>query len=131
MSFMADEDWITTGDAARLTGRDTSAFRWAITHRQVRAIKHDGLWRMRRQDALAWHRQAKLHPLPGRRRVYEDVAALLTEYGSLDPDELSLLLGVHVGNARKHLAILCKQGRARRDADGQWYPDGDGHAVAC
>jgi hypothetical protein len=30
------------------------------------------------------------------------------------------VLGVHVGNARKYLAILAAQGRAERSKDGQW-----------
>jgi hypothetical protein len=45
---------------------------------------------------------------------------LLDEFGTLTFLELAELLGVHIGNARKYLAILAKQGRAERLPDGQW-----------
>ena len=56
------------------------------------------------------------------RRAYDRAAEMLAEYGSVTPDELAELLRVHVGNARKHLAILGNQGRAHRHDDGEWFP---------
>jgi predicted ArsR family transcriptional regulator len=115
-------EWITTADAGRLTGRPAQVFRAAIGKAQIPAVKDgDGFWRMPRDEALAWDARTPRRPRPGHQvRGYQQVATLLEEFGTLNVDELSALLGVHAGNVRKHLAILDRQGRARRRVDGQW-----------
>jgi hypothetical protein len=121
MAFTSAE-WITTADAGRLTGRPAQVFRAAIGKAQIPAVKDgDGFWRMPRDEALAWDARTPRRPRPGHQlRGYQQVAALLEEFGTLNVGELTALLGVHSGNARKHLAMLARQGRARRRADGQW-----------
>jgi hypothetical protein len=115
-------EWITTAEAGRLTGRPAHVFRAAISKAQIPAVKDgDGFWRMPPDDALAWHARTPRKPRPSRQaRGYQQVAALLEEFGTLNVGELTALLGVHSGNARKHLAILARQGRAHRRPDGQW-----------
>ena len=113
---------LTTVEAARVVDRDERTVRYAIAHQQLPAAKdNDGHWLLRPEDVMAWNtraRRLRLHCPPT--RAWDRAAALLSDYGSLSAEELAELLGIHVGNARKHLAILAKQGRARRLGDGQW-----------
>jgi hypothetical protein len=122
MSFTESDGWITTAEAARLTGRPAVAFRGAIDANRITAVKDpDGHWLMPRDEAMAWHAQARRCAMPNRTgQGYRQVAALLQEHGSLDSAEVTALLGIHPGNARKHLAVLAKLGWAQRRADGQW-----------
>jgi excisionase family DNA binding protein len=45
-----DQDLITTGQAAQLTGREPSTFRYALMRGDVRARQVGTLWLMRRED---------------------------------------------------------------------------------
>jgi predicted HTH transcriptional regulator len=82
----------------------------------------EGFWRIRREDLVAWNEKAPRLARQPKLRPSDRVAELLAEYGSVTTEELAELLMVHVGNARKHLAILANQGRAHRHSDGEWFP---------
>ena len=91
----------------------------------MQASKAGGVWYVRHDDLLDWDRQTK-RPVSTRSPAWERTEGLVAKYGSVSPEELAELAGIHVGNARKHLAILAKQGRAERLADGQWVLTGTG-----
>jgi Helix-turn-helix domain len=119
---MSRQPLLTTKDAAALIGRSPAAVRCALKRGQLQGEPRRDGWRLRRDDVLAW---AATHPStnrPPRRLHHEEAAALLNEYGSIVADELALLMQVHVGNARKYLAILAVQGRAHRTSGGEWLP---------
>ena len=81
----------------------------------------DGFWRVELSDLLAWSASSakgRGNPLPTPRT--EEVVQLLTDWGSASAEEIAMVLHLHVGNARKYLAILAAQGRAERQSDGQW-----------
>ncbi len=121
MSFTVDvSELLTTRQAAELVGRSPAAVKQALNGRRIPGIRVDGFWRVRREDVLAWEARAPRYPSV-KKRAYERSAELLAEYGSLTPDELSKLQAVHVGNARKYLAILSTEGRAHRHNDGEWF----------
>ncbi len=122
MSFPETEGWISTAEAARLTGRPAVGFRNAIDANRIAAVKDpNGHWLMPVQEALAWHARARRCNMPNRTgQGYRQVAALLQEYGSLDSAEVAALLDIHPGNVRKHLAVLAKLGWAERQTNGQW-----------
>jgi excisionase family DNA binding protein len=69
---------------------------------------------------MAWHARARWIPCPSSSRPWNRAADMLAEYGAMTSEELAHLLGLNSGNARKHLAILAKEGRAERLPDGQW-----------
>lgn len=73
---------------------------------------------------MQWDAKAPRYP-GAKRQAYERAADVLADYGSVTPVELSKLLGIHAGNARKYLAILAAEGRAHRHTDGEWFPGGD------
>ena len=58
-------------------------------------------------------------------RAHDRAAEVLAEYGWVTPYELSKFQGIHVGNARKYLALLAIEGRAHRHDDGEWFPGRD------
>lgn len=134
---LSEDAMLTTREAGRLVGRSDGAVRKALMrgrlagerHRDQR--DHRDYWLVRTADVLSWaENNPKGHgpilPLPRT----EEVAELLREYGSASAEELSQLLQVHVGNARKYLAILGAQGRAKRDPDGQWVLITDAEGAA-
>ena len=126
MSFVVgDSDLLTTRQAAELVGRQLDSVKRALNHGVIPGRRVDGFWRVRREDVLAWDARARRRSYPNRKRGYDRAAEVLGEYGSVTPDELAQLLMVHVGNARKHLAILGNQGRAHRHDDGVWFPGPD------
>jgi Helix-turn-helix domain len=123
MSFVVDDsDLLTTRQAAELVGRQPDSVKRALNHGLIPGRRIDGFWRVRREDVLAWDARASRYSYPNRKRGYDRAAEMLAEYGSVTPAELAELLMVHVGNARKHLAILGNQGRAHRHDDGEWFP---------
>lgn len=134
MSFALDTRLITTSQASKLVNREESSVRWGIAQGTLPARPDDaGHWLLVPEDVIAWDRRTQRRPRCGRIRAWEHAAGLLADYGSLSAEELAELSDIHVGNARKHLAILAKQGRARRLADGQWVlidPAGEGQGVA-
>lgn len=119
MSSIEIEELLTTTAAAAAVGVSQSAVRVAINEGRLTGSKAGGVWYVTRSDLLAWDRATK-RPVFTRVPVWEHSAAILAEYGSLSAEELAVLADIHVGNARKHLAILAKQGRAERRPDGQW-----------
>lgn len=123
MSFTLGSGLLTTTQASKLVNREESSVRWAIAHGKLPATASKrGYWRLAAEDVIAWDKRTPRIHRGDRTRAWEHAAAYLAEYGSLSAEELAELSGIHVGNARKHLAILAKQGRARRLADGQWVP---------
>lgn len=113
---------LTTRQAAELVGRSPDSVKRALNFGTLPGRRVDGFWRVRPEDVLAWDARACRQPSRTKKRAYDRAAELLGEYGSATPDELAQLLMVHVGNARKHLAILGNQGRAHRHHDGEWFP---------
>lgn len=113
---------LTTTEAAELVRRNERTVRRAISDRRLPAQDEGGHWLVRPEDVLAWDRRTQRRHITHRPQAaaWERAAALLADYGSLSAEELAELAGIHVGNARKHLAILAKQGRAKRLNDGQW-----------
>jgi len=126
MSFgLDDSDLLTTRQAAELVGRQPDSVKRALNHGVIPGRRIDGFWHVRREDVLAWDARACRQPSRTSKRAYDRAAELLGEYGSVTPDELAQLLMIHVGNARKHLAILGNQARAHRHDDGEWFPGPD------
>jgi excisionase family DNA binding protein len=125
MSLVVDDSQLlTTRQAAELVGRSPDTVKRSLNLGVLPGRHVAGFWRVRREDVLAWDARAPRRP-PPKKRAYERAAEVLAEYGSATPDELSKLLGVHVGNARKYLAILVNEGRAHRHDDGEWFPGPD------
>jgi hypothetical protein len=122
MQSVADQRVVTTGIAAKLTHRAESSIREAIARQVLSASFENGRWMIAPSDLFEWDQKAQRRSHASSRTSWDRSAELLAEYGSLNTDELAELVGVHPGNARKHLAILAKQGRAERLADGQWVP---------
>ncbi len=116
-----DLGWLTTRQAGNLVGRSAATVKRALNLGILPGRRVDGFWRVRREDVVAWDARACRKP-PRTSRAYDRTGALLDEYGSATPDEISKLQGVHVGNARKYLAILAAEGRAHRHDDGEWFP---------
>jgi hypothetical protein len=112
---------LTTHEAGRLVGRSEGAVRKALGRGTLRGQRDREIWHVRAADVVAWaacSRSGPGNPLPAPRT--EDTVHILREYESASAEEVATLLGVHPGNARKYLAMLALQGRARRRADGQW-----------
>lgn len=103
-------------------GRSGTAVREACVRGTLPGRKDsDGFWRVEVSDLLAWSASSpkgRGTPLPTPRT--EEVVQLLTDWGSASAEEVATVLHLHVGNARKYLAILAAQGRAERQSDGQW-----------
>ena len=119
--LVSDDTMLTTTQAGKLVGRTGDAVRMAILTGALPGHRQRDYWLVRAGDVLAWGARArKLHwrKLPAPRT--DEVLALLDEYGSASAEEIAKLLQVHVGNARKYLAILGLEGRAERNPDGQW-----------
>ncbi len=121
MAFATDERLLTTREAADLVGRAPDTIKYSIRHGLLPGERIEGFWRVRAEDVVAWDAQARRLPC-NKRRAYERAADVLAEYGSVTPVELSKLLGVHEGNARKYLAILAAEDRAHRHTGGEWFP---------
>ena len=120
-SGLSENSMLTTREAGSLVGRSDAAVRRALTRGRLAGERSRDYWLVRAGDVLSWATHSpKGHgpilPLPRT----EEVAGLLEEYGSASAEEVSRLLQVHVGNARKYLAILGSEGRAKRGPDGQW-----------
>jgi excisionase family DNA binding protein len=123
MSLVTDtSDVLTTREAAELVGRSMDSIKRSLNHGTLRGHHVEGFWRIRREDLVAWNEKAPRLARQPKLRPSDRVAELLAEYGSVTTEELAELLMVHVGNARKHLAILANQGRAHRHSDGEWFP---------
>lgn len=123
MAFSLRDDLLTTAEVAKLTGRAQATLRGAIASGTLMPYDRtpEGHWLILRDEALRWAQR----PVTFHRRHYDSpaadrTAALLAEHGPLTATNLAALTDVHVGNARKHLAQLAKQGRAERLADGNW-----------
>lgn len=124
-------DRLTTTEAAALTGRQLDTIRHAILQGRLPGIREDGRWWVEPEAVLAWHRKSQRHGPRRRPPAYEGSARLIAEYHSLSAEELSDLAGIHVGNARKHLVFLARQGRVVKLDDGQWVlTDNDEEGVA-
>ena len=119
--LVSDDTMLTTTQAGKLVGRTGDAVRMAILTGALPGHRQRDHWLVRAGDVLAWGARArKLHwrKLPVPRT--DEVVTLLQEYGTASAEEVARLLQVHVGNARKYLAILGLEGRAERRPDGQW-----------
>jgi predicted Rossmann fold nucleotide-binding protein DprA/Smf involved in DNA uptake len=120
MSFVVEQDVITTGTAAKLTHRAESSVRAAIARQTLAASFKDGRWLIKPSDLFEWDRKTDRRRQIRSCTSWDRAAELLAEYGPMSVAEMAQLLGIHVGNVRKHLAILAKQGRVHRLPDGQW-----------
>jgi DNA-directed RNA polymerase specialized sigma24 family protein len=121
MSFLyAQSERLTTREVAVLTGRSQGAVRTAILEGRLAGERQLDGWRVTREEALAWHARTRRIPCPSSSRPWNRAADMLAEYGAMTSEELARLLELNSGNARKHLAILAKEGRAERLPDGQW-----------
>jgi excisionase family DNA binding protein len=123
MSFVVADGMLTTIEASLLVRRHESSVREAIARRILPATNQGGRWLIRRDDLLTWDQRAQRRPRTkrGTAAPWQRAAQLLAEFGPLSAGELAQLSGgIHPGNARKHLAILANQGRAKRRPDGQW-----------
>lgn len=112
---------LTTTEAGKLVGRTDGAVRMAIWSGSLAGDRQRDYWLVRAGDVLAWAartRKGCWRKLPVPRT--EEVVDLLAEYGSASAEEVARLLRVHIGNARKYLALLGQEGRAERRPDGQW-----------
>jgi hypothetical protein len=119
MSFDSADVLLTTRQAAELTGRTQAAVKQAIGHGVLPGTRQIDGWRVKRSDALVWHKRTRVVAKRSIRQ-WDRAAELLEEHGSLSAEELAPLIGRHSGNARKYLAILKAEGRAERLPDGQW-----------
>jgi hypothetical protein len=117
----SDDAVLGTSEAGRLVGRTEGAIRGAIHQGSLPAERGRDFWYVRASDVLAWAartRRGRGKSLAKPRT--DEVVELLEEYGAVSSDDVAALLQVHPGNARKYLAMLGLQGRARRQDDGQW-----------
>lgn len=120
---MSFEQLLSTTQAAQLVGRAPSSIRDACISGALHASKDArAAWWVREEDLLAWDSRARRRHLKPRlpQPRTDEVVMLLADWGAGTPEEVAAALGVHVGNARKYLAVLAGQGRARRLEDGQW-----------
>ncbi len=125
MSFVADtSELLTTRQAAELVGRSPDTVKWSLISGGLPGVHVDGFWRVRREDVLAWDARTERRARR-KTRAHDRAAEVLAEYGSVTPYELSKFQGIHVGNARKYLALLAIEGRAHRHDDGEWFPGRD------
>jgi excisionase family DNA binding protein len=125
MSFVADtSELLTTRQAAELVGRSPDTVKRSLRLGGLPGVHVDGFWRVRREDVLAWDARAQRRT-SHRKRAHDRAAEVLAEYGSVTPYELATFQGIHVGNARKYLALLAIEGRAHRHDDGEWFPGPD------
>jgi hypothetical protein len=118
---VSDDAMLTTTEAGNLVGRTNGAVRMAIWNGSLPGQRQRDHWLVRAGDVLAWAARTQRHhwrKLPAPRT--DEVVTLLQEYGTASAEEVARLLQVHVGNARKYLAILGLEGRAERRPDGQW-----------
>jgi hypothetical protein len=134
MSF-ADSalDVLTTPQAAALVGRHESSLKHALADGKLPGVRTFAGWQIRREDVIAWDHQARRYRR-GRTATWNQAADLLATHGPATAAEVADLLDINVGNARKHLAILAKEGRAQRGPDGRWIltgPDEARQSVAC
>ena len=122
MSSAQDDVMLSTTAAGLLIGRSGTAVREACVRGTLPGSKDsDGFWRVQVSDVLAWSASStrgRGNPLPTPRT--EEVVRLLADWGSASADEIATVLRLHVGNARKYLAMLAAEGRAERRSDGQW-----------
>jgi hypothetical protein len=112
---------LTTTEAGRLVGRTGTAIRHAVLQGRLTGVWERDHWLVREDEVRAWaarRRPGRGSPAPVPRS--EDVVGVLAEYGSATTEEVGRLLGIHPGNARKYLAMLGLEGRARRRTDSQW-----------
>jgi excisionase family DNA binding protein len=126
-------DVLTTPQAAALVGRHESSLKHALADGKLPGVRTFAGWQIRREDVMAWDQQARRYRR-GRAATWNHAADMLAAHGPATAAEIADLLGIHAGNARKHLAILAKKGRARRGPDGQWAltnPNEVGQSVAC
>lgn len=119
-------DLLTTTEAGELIGRTQDAVRIAINLGYLRAVNERGRWYIERDALVAWDKRARRF-VRTRTPSWERAAEIIAEYGSVSAAELAQLAGIHIGNARKHLAILAKNGRVRCLDDGQWVLLGRQH----
>jgi len=131
MQSVLDHSVVTTGTAAKLTRRAESSIRQAIARQVLPASFQSGRWMIAATDLFEWDQKAQRRSHASRCAARDRSAEILAEYGPLSADELAELVGVHPGNARKHLALLAKQGRAQRLPDGQWIPTAFEHHGAA
>jgi hypothetical protein len=126
------DDLLSTPQAATLVGRHESSLKHALADGKLAGVRTFAGWRIRREDVIAWDRHARRFPR-GSAATWNHAADVLASQGPLTATEVAVNLGIHVGNARKHLAILAKHDRARRDPEGRWHlttPEVD-QSVAC
>jgi hypothetical protein len=116
-----DDEIITTGEAARLTGRSQNIFRWAVSQGTLSTAGRTelGSLLLRTSDVLEWHKNHRRLTITGS-KPWNAAADGLAVLGAATAEELAAYLGIHPGNARKYLLILQAQARAERAADGQW-----------
>jgi excisionase family DNA binding protein len=110
---------LTTTQAGDLVGVSQGAVRIAVLQGRLKGAKVGGVWYVEREELLEWRRHTRSVG-PRCHQPWERVAAALGDYSSASADELSRLCDLHVGNVRKYLAILAKDRRVERLADGQW-----------
>lgn len=121
METASSERLLTTTEAAELVGRTQAVVRTAICQGKLPAAGRTRLGHhlLRYEDVLDWvQRYPTYRPHPANR--WNNTAAALSELGPATVEELGAYLSLHPGNVRKHLLILAAQGRAQREADGQW-----------
>ncbi|MDQ6839818.1 MAG: hypothetical protein M3137_16205 [Actinomycetota bacterium] len=113
-------DRLTTTEAGHLVGRTKDAIRNAINDGRLVGSNERGRWYVDREAVLAWDKRTRRYDRQRVTPAWARTGDLLAEYGSATVEELALLAGLHIGNVRKHLAILANLGRAERRPDGQW-----------
>lgn len=113
------EEILTTTEAAKLVGVSPGSIRVALHHGRLAGSKCDGVWLVSRRDVQAWHARVR-HVRRAAPPSWEKTASLIAEYGSASAEELAGLAKIHIGNVRKHLAILANRGKIQQRPDGQW-----------
>jgi len=112
---------LTASMAAEFVGRSLGSVRGAIKDGTLESLRcpHTGGTLIRRDTLLRWHAEHPPRPatISG---TYHRTADALAALGPSSADALSVYLGIHPGNVRKHLAQLARLGRAQRDTEGLW-----------
>jgi hypothetical protein len=111
--------WLTTSEAARLLGyADEARVREALRTGRRAGKRIDGRWYIQADEVERWlaRRQPSRPRRPGLLSgPAEHALRMLQEWGSSTAEELSVVTDVHVGNARKALALAGALGLAKRE----------------
>ena len=126
----AEVELVGLPEAADRLGLHRATLNAMVHNERIPATRYGPHWYIRRPDledfASRYRRPANS---PIRRRKTDEpppaqaaIMAMLDEWDEATSEELAAVIGLHVGNIRKHLRLLEAKGLAIRTIDGVWRP---------